>query len=333
MKNKSIVFVDNWEIEVQNREMKKEVGNNEILVKNHYSLISAGTELACLAGKEASWFKFPGIPGYSCIGEVIDFGSKVKDVEKGDLLFCYGSHSAYIKLTTDDIYIKIDKEVKEVYIPFIRMATIAICSTRVSDIELGDNVAVAGMGIVGNLAAQLAGLQGGKVFALDIIKKRLNIASKCNIDYVIQSSDKVIQDYVDKHTKSGFNTLIDATGLSSVIVNFLSYVARRGEVILLGTPRDKYITDVTKVLRGVHLADNDLLLKGAHEWKYPVKENEFIKHSFFRNSEICLNLIKNNKLNIEPLITHVIKPEDTQEVYQGLSKKSEDYLGVVIDWN
>lgn len=44
-----------------------------IAIQTHYSLISPGTELACLRGTEA-WAKLPFVPGYPGVGEVTAVG-------------------------------------------------------------------------------------------------------------------------------------------------------------------------------------------------------------------------------------------------------------------
>jgi NADPH:quinone reductase-like Zn-dependent oxidoreductase len=55
----------------------------EVTIRNHYSLISAGTELACLAGIE-SWAPLPFIPGYCSVGEVLAVGAAVTHVQPGE---------------------------------------------------------------------------------------------------------------------------------------------------------------------------------------------------------------------------------------------------------
>ena len=60
----------------------------EGVVQNRYSHISAGTELACIAGLE-SFFAIPDIPGYSAIGRVLKTGDEMK----GALKFAFPVYS------------------------------------------------------------------------------------------------------------------------------------------------------------------------------------------------------------------------------------------------
>ena len=83
MKNKSIVFTGCDQVEVQELEENLEqLQAREVIVKTSYSLVSAGTELTCLAGSE-SWFSFPSTPGYTSVGEVVKVGDQVIKVSSG----------------------------------------------------------------------------------------------------------------------------------------------------------------------------------------------------------------------------------------------------------
>lgn len=335
MKNMKIVFSDISKVDVVVDEITEhDLKVNEILVKNHYSLISAGTELACLAGKESSWFKFPETPGYCSAGEIVACGDDTGEFKKGDLVFFYGSHSAYCKVNVkDELCVKLIAGLDIRYAPFARVATIAMTAIRTSCIELGDYVAVTGMGVVGNMAAQLAGLQGGKVIGIDLDEQRLKQAEACGVPYTVNSGKADAVEEVKKITGlAGINTYIDATGISAVGVGMLPAVARGGEVVFLGTPRDEFITNATDILRAVHLADSALKFKGAHEWIYPVKQDKFVKHSFERNTSICFELIRDGKLKIDPLLSHVIRPEEAAKAYEGLKSKKNEYFGVLINW-
>ena len=65
---------------------------HDVLVRTHYSLISAATELACLSGSQR-WFPFPSTPGYAAVGEVLDVGDSVSAVAPGDIVHYWGGTS------------------------------------------------------------------------------------------------------------------------------------------------------------------------------------------------------------------------------------------------
>src|SRR5579859_6582091 len=182
MKNKRVVFTNPGQLEIQQSDFELTAQNpHEVVIKTHFSLISAGTELACLSGSE-SWFKFPSTPGYTSVGEVVAVGQAVTQVAVGDLVYTWGGHSAYNRIDLDkpaSLCLKVPEGISEELVPFTRMATIAMTSIRISAIELGDFVAVVGLGLVGNLTVQLAELQGASVIGIDLSERRLARASEC----------------------------------------------------------------------------------------------------------------------------------------------------------
>lgn len=131
----------------------------------------------------------------------------------------------------------------------------------------------------------------------------------------------------------GVSTLIETTGIPSAIVDSLPLISKRGEIILLGSPREEYKTDLADVLQYIHLEPpGSIEFKEAHEWQYSVKTDLFVKHSIEQNSKIIFELIKKDHLKIKPLITHILRPEEDEKAYNGLSNNKAEFLGVIFDW-
>ncbi|MFC3746227.1 zinc-binding alcohol dehydrogenase [Paenibacillus sp. GCM10012306] len=334
MRNRKIMFVSPNQVETVEEEFTApSLGENEVLVQLIYSLISPGTELAMLAGTEW-WAQLPLNPGYASVSRIVEAGAGVKDLKVGDAVFHYGSHSEYQVLEVKEVVLKVPDGLDLRWVPFTRMATVAFTSVRVSNIELGDKVSVSGLGLVGNLAAQLARLQGATVIGVDLSQERLKTASVCGVDHALDgSSGKVKEELMELTGGQGVSTHIEATGISKVAVDSLEYISSQGEIILLGSPRGEYNTDLTDVLNYCHLYNRGCItFKGAHEWRYPTEPNQFLKHSLVRNSKIVFELMLQNRLQIEPLISHVIKPEQASEAYAGLRNNKDQYNGVLFDW-
>jgi len=335
MLNKVIVFTAPWQVELQESPMDMPVlGEQDVLVKKKYTLISPGTELACLSGNEG-WFRMPAVPGYAAVSEIVETGSGVRDFAPGDLVFHYGDHAAYQVTQANGVFLKVPADIPLQWIPFTRMATVAFTSVRVSGIELGDNVLVTGLGLVGNMASQLARLQGANAFGVDLSERRLRMAVETGLDAAIRGGDSDIREQVMRLTNGeGVSALIEATGVPKVAVDNLPLIAKYGELILLGSPRGEYQTNVTDVLNYVHLNNyGNLSFKGAHEWRYPAARDPFVKHSLVRNSEVVFGLMAKKKLLVEPLISHVLKPEEAPSAYEGLRNDKENYHGVLFDWS
>ena len=336
MKFSSVRFTAPWQVDYGQIDADYDsLGDMDVLVRAHYTLISAGTELACLSGREG-WFNMPGTPGYACVGEVAAVGESVSDYAPGDLVYSMGGHQQVHRIDTGSergLCVKLPAGIAPVQAVFTRMVCVAFTALRISDIELGDKVGVVGLGLVGNFAAQLAGLQGADAIALDLSPRRVELARACGIAHPLLVTDSLADDVAALTDGRSLSTLIEATGNPRALPPTLPLVGQYGEVILLGTPRGAYETDLTEVLSYVHLnGQGSQTFKGAHEWRYPIKRDGFVKHSIARNARIAMALIQSGALQVDPLHTHTLPPSDAAQAYAGLKESPDEYIGVVFDW-
>jgi 2-desacetyl-2-hydroxyethyl bacteriochlorophyllide A dehydrogenase len=306
----------------------------KVLLKTLYSLVSAGTEVACLSGEEA-WFALPRVPGYSAVGEIIGVAADVTRFAAGDVVYFQGQHAGIqMKPAAGEIMMKVPWGMELRYAPFARLAQISATAIRTSNIQFGDDVAVVGQGLIGIMAAQLARIQGANVIVIDPSAKRLEIARRCGLENTINPMEEDAEEALSRMTGGRkVGTLIDATGSASVIVDSFKYIAWGGEMILLGSPRKPAEGNLTDVFIHVHRFRYNVDIKGAHEQRLPLLEEKYAKHSVERNTRIVLEYIASGKLVVEPLLTHLVSPSEAEEVYAQLRQGNADYLGIVFDWS
>lgn len=344
MRAKRIVFPAPNKVELEEFDFDPTPEEKDVIIQGIVSVISAGTELSCLKG-QAKWAKFPFYPGYGMIGEVIKVGEGVTEVKEGDIVLTHSNHASYGKAQV--MAMKVPEGLDPLKAVFARMADVSITALRVSNAELGDKVVVIGLGLVGNLCAQLFALAGCDVIAIDRVAKRLEIARACGLKKLVNASEVDPVSAVKELTNGeGCEVVVDATGSPQVSATAWQYTAPYGEVILLGSYFQRpYEMNVTELLERIHLSEfGCITYKGAHEWRYPVREErkdfflmgwpkyERPKHSVERNARINLSLIAEGKLVVEPLLTHLLKPEECESAYFGLRDKPEEFLGVVFQW-
>lgn len=333
MKGKQIIMPAKRSATLEDFELDETLAPNQILLKTHYSLISPGTEGAGYTGLE-SGTRFPHGSGYTAIGEVLKVGEHVTKCAVGDFAFCYSSHASIVKTTSVMLAFKPPLEVDPKLIPFVRMATVAMTSLRVSSAEFGDTAVIIGLGLVGNSASQLFNLAGMKVISVEQVPERIEIARKCGIQHLINPDEEDVLEHVKALTDGHkAEVTVEAIGNPRLVELAYQLTRTKGEVILLGSPRGEYITNVTAILNYTHLIGlGAITLRSAHEWVYPTMHSGESKHSLERNSQIVYSLIKENKFKVEELLTHVINPEDAQSAYDGLTDHKDKYLGVIMDW-
>ena len=307
-------------------------GPDHVLVETEYSIISAGTELAILTGNE-SWAPLPYNPGYGSVGRVLSTGSNVKDVTVGQRIFTYGCHSEIA--AAEVMRIPVDESVDPIKATFARIAAVSITALRVSDCALGDYVAVFGLGLVGNLAAQLFSLSGCEVIGIDPSPLRREQALKCGIAHVFAPGPDLESQVAALTGGKGCRSVVEATGIPAVAATAGALAGKLGELILLGSPRQEYVTNLTPFLNRTHLwGSGCITIKGAHEWRYPVADasEAGVRFSMEGNVRAILRLIARKQLQIDPLLTQVVSPKSCQEAYDGLKNKKDAYTGVVFDW-
>jgi len=333
MKIKSVIFDKPFNAILKDDELDTALKPEELLVRTEKTLVSPGTELAIYRGTEG-WAPLPYNPGYASTGVVEAVGSAAKGWSVGDRVFSYSSHKSCAKVSTSGVVAKIPEGLALEEAVFARMAAVSISALRVSPPELGDFAAVQGLGLVGNLAAQLYSLSGANVIGIDLCSKRLALAKACGVRFQADPSKGDVKEQVMKISGGkGAATVVEATGVPAMVEKAFELAAKTGDVVLLGSPRGKCERDVTELLNKVHLWGNGCVnLKGAHEWRYPLKPSEGCKHSLQRNCEILLDLISTGALKIKPLITQIVGPSECQSVYQGLLNEKDKYTGVVFDW-
>ncbi len=326
-----ILFAERNRVSYETGEKTFRLGPNDVLVHTRFSTISAGTELAKLTGLQE--VDYPYAPGNRAVGEVAAVGEEVKEFAPGDLIFTHTPHASHALATR--FRAPVPADVPPAHAPLVGMALVAITALRVSSAELGDQAVVLGMGVVGALCAQLLENAGVSVIGVDISASRLERARRCGVSSVVHAGEEDVRERVmDETAGRGVELVVEATGRPEGAEIACSLTAKQGEVVLLGSPRGEYRTDLTPLLNAVHLwrDHGSIALKGAHEWRYPLYPDGYAKHSMLRNAEIIFRLMAAGRLNTAELVTHVLPPRQAADAFEGLLRRKDEYLAVVFDW-
>ncbi len=313
-----------------------------VLVKAETTVISAGTELAIYSAlapgvrDPQSWNSYPYHPGYGLVGQVIATGSAVDRVVQGDRVFCFGQHASYQIYNMESgkavrSIFKVSDDLAAEQLVILRMAMVAIHASQLTHCNPRDTVAVFGLGIVGNLAAQLYKQAGLRVIGVDPVKSRCDIARQVGIDLVVDVPPEHQVEAIRGLTGGrGAEVTCEAVGHSAVINTSITACADFGQVILLGSPRAPYQADMTPAFRDIHL--RWLTVRGALEWRLPPYNAPGIMHSVESNLKRLIGMLRDGELNVDAVTSHIIRPEELPSAYHGLLNHKDAYLGTVIDW-
>ena len=330
MKSQRLVNTDFRQITLAEYELPP-VPDNGVLVQNEYTAVSVGTEIynyinGCEPGGKPS---FPRNTGYCNAGVVLEVGRDVRGLAPGDRVAGQGNHASHSILS--GLVSKVPADVSSRAAAFMVMCATSLHGHRVARPELGEAVAVTGMGIVGQLAATFAGLSGAvPVIGVDLDDFRLQKARERGVDVCINPENEPdVAEAVRRHcVADGADLVIEATGVPSVYPMALTLPRLGGRLLALGSPRGSV---EVSFFAEVHLREITVL--GAHQPKTPDEADLYYPWSKRRDRDLVLRLMDEGKLPIEDLITHEASPADCQSVYDMLADDPRDVLGVVFDWN
>lgn len=305
------------------------LGENQVLIKTICSLISPGTERAALtrvwddAGFRAN-------PGYSLAGEVIEVDKSVKDFKVGDRVYSLINHGNYAVVSTDPwVTLKIPDEVSYDEATFTALASVAMHALRRLQVQLGDTVVIIGAGIVGQIATQLARLNGAqKVIVLDMADNRLALAQSYGADLTINPAKEDAVDKLFAFTQGqGAPAILEATGNTKVLPMAFKLAAVGGRICLAGVMEEPYPLAFHQ-----EFLQRELTLVAAHQPHCPVIENIYYRWTQQENRRLVLAMLAEGKIKVKEMITNRFPAAKAPAAYEIIKAGDTDMLGALLDW-
>lgn len=243
-----------------------------LLVRNHYSLISAGTEGSTVKTARGSLLaKAKERPqqvkqvldtlltqgltqtyravmkkldaysslGYSTAGEVVAVAPGITDFKPGDLVACAGlsaAHAEYIAVPVN-LCVRLQPDADMQQAAYNTLGAIAMQGVRQAELRLGEWCAVIGMGLLGQLTALILRASGVRVIGVDIDPAMVSLAADCCVDLGLVRNDPGIEGKI-LHATGGLGcdaVIITAATTSHDPINFSGAICRkRGTVVVVG---------------------------------------------------------------------------------------------------
>lgn len=251
-----------------------QVGKGMVVVKNHYSIISAGTEGSTVTAARKSLIgKAKERPqqvkqvidtlrkqgpiqtyravmkkldaysplGYSCAGEVLEVGEGVTEFKVGDKVACagagYANHAEIVAVPLN-LCVKLNTDANLKDAAYNTLGAISMQGVRQADMRLGETAVVIGLGLLGQLACMILKASGIQVIGIDVSDAPVQqaITNKV-VDAAFTRDSAGIEEKINAVTSGqGSDAVIIAAATSSLDpINFAGTIARKkGKVIVLG---------------------------------------------------------------------------------------------------
>lgn len=277
--------------------------------------------------------------GYSCAGVILDADDA--PYARAERVACAGArlaNHAEVNAVPRNLCARVPEGLSDEEASFATVGAIALHGVRTAQVQLGERVAVIGLGLIGQLAAQLLRAQGCRVLGIDLEPSRLDAARSLGCDAVSVPGAGAV---------AAMSALTDGRGADAVIicaattsdepVQLAGELARdRARVVLVGAvgtklPRTPYYEKELQFLvsrsYGPGRYDPQYEERGVD---YPIG---YVRWTEQRNLEAFLEAVSRRSVNVKPLITHRFPIGQAEAAYRLIcGEANEPYLGVVLTY-
>ncbi|MEL7669955.1 bi-domain-containing oxidoreductase [Methanobacterium sp.] len=349
-------------------------GDNQVLVGNYYSLISAGTEKSTLnegpkniiskilknpelISKGIDSVRNEGIKntlelvmgqnqpsviplGYSSSGIVLQVGKSVNDMSVGDRVACagagYANHAEIISVPRN-LVTKIPLNVDFDEAAFTTIGAIAMQGIRRAKIQIGDNVVVIGLGLLGQIACQILKAAGAHVIGIDTLENRTNLALEFGTDKCFLADSNAVNKVIESTEGIGADSVIiyAATKSSIPVKQAMEMTRKKGKVVVVGDVGmeidrspfyEKELDFFISSSYGPGRYDPIYEEKGID---YPVG---YVRWTENRNMQEFLKMLSEGKIDVKKLIDHIFSLEKASEAYS-IFETGDRPIGVLFKYN
>jgi threonine dehydrogenase-like Zn-dependent dehydrogenase len=277
--------------------------------------------------------------GYSSAGTIVALGTNIQDLRVGQRVACAGGgfavHAEY-NVVPRNLLTPLPPHVDFESAAFTTLGAIAMHGFRLARPQIGESVAVIGLGLLGLLTAQIASAAGCNVLGIDIDATRLALGTSLGLQSVprTQAMDSA-QAVTSNH---GFDViLICADTSSNDPIELAGLIARdRGRVVATGAvgltiPRKIYYE------KEISFINSRSYGPGRYDVNYEENGQDYplgyIRWTEGRNFEAVVDLMSKDKLTVKPLITHRFPIEKATQAYEVITGKTKrPFLGVLLTY-
>jgi 2-desacetyl-2-hydroxyethyl bacteriochlorophyllide A dehydrogenase len=323
-----------------------EMASDQVRIRTLYSGISAGTELTAYRGTNPylnsrwdnqarlfvpgeSTFAYPVDGwGYEEVGQVVEAGIGVSGVNVGDVIWGAWGHRELVVRSADYARARIlPPGAPSIRGIFSHIGAIALNGILDADIHVGETVAVFGVGVPGQLVAQLARLNGARVIAVDREPSRLDMAKSLGADHVIDAAGgnvaEQIRDLTDGH---GADVCLEYSGAYPALHEAIRSVAYSSRVVVGGFFQGDG--------QGLRLGEE------AHHNRVQLTVSQIsgvaphLQHRWneYRLQQTAIDLAVSGRVEVEPLISQRVPAAEAPTAFDLLDRDPSAALQIVLEY-
>lgn len=279
--------------------------------------------------------------GYSSAGTIVAVGEGPGDhgFQVGQRVACagggYAVHAEYV-LVPHNLLIQLPENVDFESAAFTTLGAISMHGFRLAEAQVGETVAVIGLGLLGLLAAGIAQAAGCRVLGIDLDPRRVKLAENFGVQ-ACSRAEAVEAAQSFTRGKGCDAVLICADTSSNDPVELAGEIARdRANIVAIGAvgldiPRKIYFAKELSFINsrsyGPGRYDPSYEEGGVD---YPIG---YVRWTEGRNMQAVVDLLASDRLDVRPLITHRFSIEHAPQAYDLITGKGEEhFLGVLLNY-
>lgn len=323
------------------------LAEDEVRLQTLYSGISAGTELTAYRGSnpylDKRWddahrlfvpdrdasLRYPVAGwGYEEVGRVDEVGSSVSSVRPGQVVWGTWGHRSRVVVAEPWAAARVlPEDVEPIVGVFSQIGSIALNAVLDANLHLGEVLAVFGQGVPGLLVTQLARLSGAAVVGVDGIARRLELSKTLGADRVVDFTKESPAEVVKSMTDGrGADVSIEISGSAAALHEAVRSTAYNSRVVTSGF----FQGAASALFLGEEFHHNRIeivcsQISGVsrsldHRWNEARLQRTFMTLAALR------------RVQLEPLISHVIPAREAADAFRLLDERPEEAIQVVLDF-
>jgi predicted dehydrogenase len=273
--------------------------------------------------------------GYSGAGVVVEKHPSVSDIEIGQKVAYGGEGTGHAEtiITGRNLVAKIPDGVAFEHACFATLGSIAMNGVRIAQIGLGETVAVIGLGLVGQLTAQLARLQGARVIGIDLKADRAELARKLGAPHT--ATGEAREAVAGLTGGLGADVVFIAAASKSDAPSRLAVelCRDRGRIVVVGAV-DMHFPWNDMYLKEIQLFMSRAYGPGSYDPAYEKRGQDYplpyVRWTENRNMEEFLRLVARGDVQLQPLISHEYTLEQAPTAYRTIMDPAQNSLAVLL---
>lgn len=314
----------------------KEVAENPSHLKKVYDVMMKTNPMGTIREVRAKFSDYA-VLGYSGAGIVIEKHPSVTDLAVGQRV-AYGGEGTGHGETLNigrNLAARIPDAVPFQHACFTTLGAIAMNAVRQADIQVGDSVAIVGLGLVGQLVAQIVRCQGGIVIATDLQKSRVELAKQTGADFVVYGGESAVAEVQALTEGRGADVVIVAAASKSPapVQTAIKMCRDRARLVIVG------IMPLEMPHSEMYMKELKLFMAraygpGSYDPSYEKRGQDYplpyVRWTENRNMEEFLRLMAMQRINVAPLISHEFPLEEASTAYDTIMDGKTDSLAVLL---